>query len=166
MYCVKCGRQLQDEANYCAYCGTKVYRSKPAENPVEIPQVQETSEQHAQEAFAQQTADATEQLPQTMMPKAPTANTPYESSMSLAALLCGILAICLFWIIVPGIALGLAALVFGVRSTVKYPDVPKGQAVAGFILGITAIALSAFMILQFCGNAGVLPELTSNLSSL
>ncbi len=86
---------------------------------------------------------------------APAEQAPLETSMSLAALICGILAVCLFWAVIPGIGLGLASLVFGVRSTVKYPEVLKGQAIAGFILGMTAIALSAFMVFQFLGGANL-----------
>lgn len=159
MYCVRCGRQIVDEANYCSYCGMKAYRPEPVETPATgEAQFQEPEpvspappEVPVTETLETAEAQIPEQQPVSPATLQAVAETPWESSMSLTALVCGILAICLFWIVLPGIALGLVALVYGIRSTIKYKEIPKGQAVAGFILGITAIALSACMILQFAG---------------
>jgi hypothetical protein len=153
MYCVKCGRQLPGEANYCRYCGTKTFCPETAESP-DIPY--ETQESHVQQT----------EIPPAV-PVVPVTEAPQESRMSLTALVCGILAVSLFWIVLPGIALGLVALIYGVRSTVKYPEIQKGQAIAGLILGITAIALSAFVITQFWGSSGIISGLSkTNLSHL
>lgn len=35
MYCTECGRRLEDEGNYCPYCGTKRTMSNPAK-PTEV----------------------------------------------------------------------------------------------------------------------------------
>ena len=35
MYCTECGRRLEDEGNYCPYCGTKRIMSNPAK-PAEV----------------------------------------------------------------------------------------------------------------------------------
>lgn len=149
MYCVKCGRQLQDEANFCPFCGTKAYRPEPTEKQNEYP-----VETLALQTAAPAPAPALE------------AEAPGETRESLWALISGILALCLFWTIVPGIALGLVSMVYGVRSTTKYPDIAKGQAVAGFILGITAIALSVFMIAQLFGSSDVFSGLSQTKMNL
>jgi membrane protein YdbS with pleckstrin-like domain len=38
MYCPNCGKQVDNESNFCRYCGAKVYKSDICVNDKEIPQ--------------------------------------------------------------------------------------------------------------------------------
>lgn len=36
MYCVSCGKQLNDSDNFCAKCGTTISQEKPSENQIDV----------------------------------------------------------------------------------------------------------------------------------
>lgn len=77
------------------------------------------------------------------MPPPPGASVAQTNGMATAALVLGIVGICLFWAVGLGALLGLLAVIFGGIGMSKAKSIPgeplKGRAQAGLITGIIAI---------------------------
>jgi hypothetical protein len=89
--------------------------------------------------------------PQTNAGQAPYVNTVPTDGMSIAALVCGILAVMSCWV---GGIFGVPAVICGHTSLrkIKYSSVPiqgKGMAIAGLVTGYIGIAMSLFFGMFF-----------------
>jgi hypothetical protein len=75
--------------------------------------------------------------------------------MAVASLVLGILGAVFFWVVWPGVILGILAVVFGAigRSKAAAGAPYKGVATAGLILGIAAIGLALLAIALFVNVA-------------
>lgn len=89
--------------------------------------------------------------PQTSAAQAPYVNTVPTDGMSIASLVCGILAAMSCWV---GALFGIPAVICGHSSLkkIKFSSVPiqgKGMAIAGLVTGYIGIAMSLFFALFF-----------------
>ena len=83
---------------------------------------------------------------------------PPSNGMATAALVLGILSICLFWAMGIGVILGVLATIFGVLGRKKARTLPgeyaSGRAMAGLVTGIIGAVISAlfFMLVVVAAN--------------
>ena len=83
---------------------------------------------------------------------------PPSNGMATAALVLGILSICLFWAMGIGVILGVLATIFGVLGRKKAHSLPgeyaSGRAMAGLVTGIIGAVISAlfFMLVVVAAN--------------
>jgi uncharacterized membrane protein AbrB (regulator of aidB expression) len=76
------------------------------------------------------------------------AQQPVTNGLATAALVCGIVALVLFWTVWLGLILGVLAVVFGAvgRSRAAQGAPNKAQATAGLWLGIAALLVSILFV--------------------
>ncbi|MFI9625781.1 DUF4190 domain-containing protein [Streptomyces sp. NPDC052042] len=95
-------------------------------------------------------------------PQAPWGGPPPVNGMGTAAMVLGILSLCLFCLYgVPSIVLGVLALIFGIlgRKRARRGEADNGgQALAGIITGSVGIALGTAVIAFFVWVVTVYPE--------
>jgi hypothetical protein len=84
--------------------------------------------------------------------------TPMTNGMATAALVLGIIGVCLFWAVGAGVVCGILAVVFGAFGMSKAIHLPgrylRGRALAGLILGGIAIVLGSlvFVVIVLVGG--------------
>lgn len=130
MFCQRCGQQIKNDSNYCPACGAKI------------------GEPLAPGGSARWDAQGGWQPPQSFSDS----NTGKLNKFGLAALVCGLLGALFFWMIVPGFVLGTIAVIFGMIALLRLQN-RKGQAIAGLVLGIAALALAIWMIAAVMGDS-------------
>lgn len=98
---------------------------------------------------------------QPMPPVPPQAPAPQSNSMSIAALICGIVGLVGGWI--PYVSYftligSILGIVFGVKGRKENAaaGLPTGMATAGMVLGIVGVALTVLGIICLCAGLGML----------
>jgi len=83
-----------------------------------------------------------------------------SSGSDVAALVCGILGLVFCWTVIPGIVLGIIALILGMGILKKNPGPDNGKAIAGIVLGLTGLVLSVLIVVLIIWGFTQIPDMT------
>lgn len=88
--------------------------------------------------------------------------TPAKNN-GVAALVCGIIGLCLCWIPFIGLVLPIIALALGNSSRKALPDGERGMATAGWICGLIGLIITAIILIYSIAIIGVAASACSSL---
>jgi hypothetical protein len=137
MFCLKCGRELPDEAKFCAYCGAQINSTTN-----QIPENKNPQVNTYQSVGAMNYNQNRQPI---NFNNAINGNKGNEKEgFGIAALILGILSIIFSFTMILSIIMGLIAVIFGIIHIAKKSR--KGLGVAGIITGVFGIIISIAII--------------------
>lgn len=149
--CSNCGHKIVNGSEFCGNCGAKIVQ------PAQQEFAQQTQKQAQQQPVAQvpinNTAGMASEVPSSTTQPRPSAYavpSKKSSTVSIIAMIIGIVSVLGFWAFPFGSILALVALVLGIIGLQKGG---KGYAITGIvtsILSVVFLALIVFFYLSYC----------------
>lgn len=149
--CSNCGHEIVNGSEFCGNCGAKIVQPAQQES---APQTQKQAQQQpvAQVPINNTAGMASEVPSSTTQPRPSAYAVPSKksSTVSLIAMIIGIVSVLGFWVFPFGSILALVALVLGIIGLQKGG---KGYAITGIVtsvLSIIFLVLLLFFFLSYC----------------